>query len=69
MKWQYMATEDESSLNRLGQEGWELVAVVEQKDKDKSWPKFYLKRPLPGFKEQITDQQRQKVYSQLGIGE
>lgn len=44
-KWEYLVTENavESKLNRLGQEGWELVAVTF--NDSGSSRTFYFKRP------------------------
>ncbi len=54
--WEYMILErwEADRLNDLGREGWELVAVVKADD----GVELYLKRPLPGFREQITLDQR-----------
>ena len=41
-------------LNDLGREGWELVAVAATD----GGRELFLKRPLPGFREQITLEQR-----------
>lgn len=44
MKWEYKVIKpcEESVLNKFGQEGWELIAVV----KDSHFAGFYLKRPI-----------------------
>ena len=54
--WEYMILErwEADRLNDLGREGWELVAAAKADD----GVEFYLKRPLPGFREQITLDQR-----------
>ena len=54
--WEYLILERRESdrLNDLGRNGWELVAVSAAGDS----VELYLKRPLPGFREQITLEQR-----------
>jgi len=57
--WEYQVVEGqvaEDRLNELGREGWELVAVTEFST--------YLKRPILGFKERVTLEQREK-YARL----
>lgn len=63
MKWQYCIQEDESSLNQLGEEGWELVAVFNTNNR----PKFYMKRPCVDMKRIITDLQRKEIYKHHGL--
>lgn len=65
MRWQYYISEDEQTLAQLGEEGWELVTVLEREN----GVVFYLKKPVPGLKERITDEQRKEVYHQLGLEE
>ena len=54
--WEYLILErsEAERLNDLGREGWELVAVSRADD----GAELFLKRPLPGFREQITLDQR-----------
>ncbi|MFN8660650.1 MAG: hypothetical protein U0075_02090 [Thermomicrobiales bacterium] len=54
--WEYMILErwEADRLNDLGRDGWELVTVAKADD----GVELYLKRPLPGFREQITLDQR-----------
>lgn len=63
--WEYQVFRGEISQGRLddlGREGWELVAVSEQP----SGTTAYLKRPLLGFKEQVTLEQREKYARMRG---
>lgn len=54
--WEYLILQrrEAERLHDLGREGWELVAVTEAGN----GVELYLKRPLPGFREQITLEQR-----------
>ncbi|MFN8676311.1 MAG: hypothetical protein U0Z70_08055 [Thermomicrobiales bacterium] len=54
--WEYLILErsEADRLNALGREGWELVAIAGGDD----GIELFLKRPLPGFREQITLDQR-----------
>jgi hypothetical protein len=54
--WEYLILErsEADRLNDLGREGWELMAVSQADD----GVELFLKRPLPGFREQITLEQR-----------
>ena len=66
--WEYRAIAlqpgDESQLNRLGAEGWELVAVVP--DGKAAVTACYLKRPVLSFKERVTLEQKHRYYRQWG---
>ncbi|HZG17850.1 MAG TPA: hypothetical protein VE710_22970 [Candidatus Bathyarchaeia archaeon] len=63
MKWQYVIEENEAMLSALGEQGWELVSVLEREGK----PRFYFKRPYPDLKTRITQEQRHEVFTQLGL--
>lgn len=63
MRWQYYVMEDEALLPKLGELGWELVAVLPAGEQ----VKFYLKRPYPDIKTIVTEQQRQQVFKQFGL--
>ncbi len=56
--WEYRVTSDDSEeqMNGLGADGWELVAV---RDTSSYW-----KRPVLGFKERVTLEQRE-TYARL----
>lgn len=57
-RWQYMRAESFDALEALGAEGWELVGVTMRADGRES---FYLKRPWPSIREQITLEQRERA--------
>lgn len=63
-RWEYWTAERSEELNALGSEGWELVGVTAVEGKER----FYLKRPLPSLREQITLDQRKQVLSASGGG-
>lgn len=63
MKWDYYVTENENNLNLLGQQGWELVTVLQSENGQR----FYFKKPSSDLKERITEEQRREVYSQLNL--
>ena len=54
--WEYLilGRSEAERLNDLGRKGWELVAVAAAD----GGAELFLKRPLPGFREQITLDQR-----------
>ena len=62
--WEYLILKrwEAERLNDLGREGWDLVAVSKADD----GVELYLKRPLPGFREQITLDQRSSYVSEGG---
>jgi hypothetical protein len=47
--WEYKIVDDEivgeMALNRLGDEGWELVSVI-ARSRNPIWRQFFFKRPL-----------------------
>lgn len=63
MKWQYLVTEEDQKLLELGQDGWELVTVLDRNGRNI----FYFKKPALSLTERITDEQRCRVYQQLGL--
>ena len=57
--WEYRVIQHEIShrqLDELGRDGWELVAVTD----GANGLVAYLKRPILGFKERVTLEQREK---------
>jgi hypothetical protein len=66
--WEYhtaaIRPDDEAHLNRLGAEGWELVAVVPAENP--ASPVCYFKRPALSFKERVTLEQKHRYYRQWG---
>jgi hypothetical protein len=63
-RWEYTTAERAEQLNELGSEGWELVGVTVVEGIER----FYLKRPLPSLREQITLDQRKQVLAGPGGG-
>jgi hypothetical protein len=63
MEWEYYVGRTSSELTALGASGWELVSVTVEDGR----PVFYFKRPGSGLKEQVTNAQREKVYSERGL--
>jgi len=57
-RWQYMRADSFDRLEALGAEGWELVGVTAAADGRET---FYLKRPYPSIREQITLEQRERA--------
>jgi hypothetical protein len=62
--WEYLKTEGDAELAMLGQQGWELVAVVPAEGE--SAPVCYFKRPAPDFRDRVTLDQKQRYYTQRG---
>jgi hypothetical protein len=60
-RWDYKRVNEWEEVIVLGREGWELINIVSH-HQDKSI--FYLKRPLPSLREQITSEQRNNVIIQ-----
>jgi hypothetical protein len=58
--WEYRVAPhlDETALNELGLDGWELVAVAGET--------FYLKRSRLGFRERVTLDQKRRYYALWG---
>jgi hypothetical protein len=61
--WEYLTLDRVPDLAGLGRQGWELIAVVA----GDSGATFYFKRPLPDFRDQVTTDQRNRYYRQLGL--
>ena len=53
---------DETGLNALGRDGWELVGIAPG---DESGLLF--KRPAPSFREQVTLDQKRRYYALWGV--
>lgn len=66
-QWEYTTADRPEQLNALGAEGWELVSVTVVGGAER----FYLKRPLPSLREQITLEQRKQALkaAEGGAGE
>jgi len=63
--WEYLKTSSDEDIEALGREGWELVAVVPEGLGGAL--SFYFKRPAPEFRERVTNDQKKRYYSSLGI--
>ena len=63
--WEYRKTSGDEDMEELGREGWELVAVVPSGMPGQTT--FYYKRPAPTFREQVTNDQKRRYYTKLGI--
>ena len=53
----------EEEIQRLGDEGWELVGVVPEG----SGIRLFLKRPGLDFRERVTLEQKRRYYLQFGL--
>jgi hypothetical protein len=62
--WEYLKTEGDADLAALGQQGWELVAVLAAGAGGA--PVCYFKRPAPDFRDRVTLEQKQRYYALLG---
>lgn len=62
--WNYRVIDDvtESSLNALGEDGWEIVASI-------GTLRVIAKRPALDFREQVTLDQRRRYFGYLGLNE
>lgn len=62
--WEYLILQrsDADRLNDLGRDGWELVGATGTDN----GAELFLKRPLPGFREQITLDQRRAYVAEGG---
>jgi hypothetical protein len=60
-EWEYLTLieRDDTDLNALGAEGWELTGV--------SGMKLYFKRPATSFRERVTLDQKRHYYGMLGV--
>ncbi len=58
-EWEYLSVSGDQNLTKLGQEGWELVAVVPT---ETELPRFYFKRPARSFRDRVTLEQKQRYF-------
>jgi len=56
-RWEYSIVTSRDDLHRLGEEGWELIQVAVAGGLET----FYMKRPAPSIREEITAAQRERV--------
>ncbi len=63
--WEYRMVEAHPGLElgALGRDGWELVAALPVG----GVPTLFFKRPLPGFRERVTLDQKREVYARFGL--
>ncbi|WP_420832423.1 hypothetical protein [Paenibacillus periandrae] len=67
MKWEYCRATDFNDLHVLGRQGWELVGVTGAGSAGQEadiGTTFYLKRPVPSIREQITAEQRERALAE-----
>ncbi len=67
-RWHYYVRRgalSQDALIEIGKEGWELVSVDSGDDE----PVFYFKRPHPTLAEAITVEQRERYFSEWGVGQ
>ena len=67
-KWHYYVRTGELSqdaLNEIGKEGWELASIIAPMGE----PVFYFKRPHPSLKESISLEQRERYFTEWGVGQ
>lgn len=61
-RWEYHRVDHDSAqgldFNALGADGWELVSAAND---------VIFKRPLPGFRERVTLDQKRAVYERSGL--
>jgi hypothetical protein len=62
--WEYHKSSGDAELEALGQDGWDLVAVVPSLSGD---PTLYFKRPAHDFRERVTLDQKRHYYGLMGI--
>jgi hypothetical protein len=65
VRWEYKVVTRAEQLNELGLLGWELVSVTCHEGQER----YYLKRPLPSLRDQITLDQRKRALEEKGDGE
>jgi len=56
-RWEYARASAFDELRALGEQGWELVGVTASGAEET----FYLKRPFPSIREEITAAQRERA--------
>jgi hypothetical protein len=59
-RWEYRISTDRGTLAADGSEGWELVSVCVVGGVET----FYMKRPCPSLREEITSSQRDNALAQ-----
>jgi hypothetical protein len=64
-RWEYHKSRNESELEALGREGWELVAVLPGGQAGGAI--FYFKRPAHDFREEVTLDQKRRYYAAMNI--
>jgi hypothetical protein len=65
-KWHYYVRRGDltqDTLNDIGKEGWELVAVTHEHGDST----FYFKRPHPSLAEAVTIEQRERYFDEWGL--
>ncbi|TLS52909.1 hypothetical protein FE782_05915 [Paenibacillus antri] len=64
-RWEYFRANAFEELAALGEAGWELVSVAANGNGGET---FYLKRPYPSIREELTRSQREQALRASGSG-
>jgi len=65
-RWEYRRASAFEELAALGEDGWELVGCMANGTGGET---FYLKRPYPSIREELTRSQREQALRAAGKGE
>jgi len=65
-RWEYARADAFEALAAMGEDGWELVGVAPDGSGGQT---FYLKRPRPSIREELTRSQREQALRAASAGE